>query len=116
MATASFTAIGNGRQLTATLEQLRTRWEAQISARRGAGVRRLAEMVLRQPVIDSPTAQRELGLSAPAANNGIDQLVTAGVLRQVSGKRRNRKWAAHEVLEALDAFAARTGRRGSPSR
>lgn len=116
MATASFAAIGNGRQLTATLEQLRTRWAAQISARRGAAVRRLADMVLRQPVIDSPTAQRELGLSAPAVNNGIDQLAAAGVLRKVSGKQRNRKWAAPEVLEALDAFAARAGRRTSPSR
>jgi hypothetical protein len=55
-------------------------------------------------------------LSAPAVNNGIDQLVTAGVLRQVPGKRRRRRWAADEVLAALEAFAARAGRRTSTSR
>jgi hypothetical protein len=64
-------------------------------------------------VIDSPTAQQQLDLSAPAVNNGVDQLVAAGVLRQVSGRHRNRKWAATEVLAALDAFASRAGRRGA---
>ena len=114
MATASFTAIGNGRQLTADLEDIRDRWGEQIEARRSAAAWRLASLLVRQPVIDSPTAQQQLGLSAPAVNNGIDQLVAAGVLRQVSGTHRNRKWAAGEVLAALDAFAARTGRRASP--
>jgi len=116
MATASFTAISNGRHLTADLAHIRARWGEQIDARQGAAAWRLADLLVRQPVVDSPTAQRELGLSTPAVNNGIDQLVEAGVLRKVSGKYRNRKWAAAEVLEALDAFAARAGRLAPPGR
>jgi Fic family protein len=116
MATASFTAVGNGRQLTADLEAIRARWDDQIEARRSSAAWRLADLLVRRPVIDSPTAQQELGLSAPAVNNGIEQLVTAGVLRQVSGKDRSRRWAADEVLVALEAFAARAGRRTSTSR
>lgn len=113
MANASFAAVGNGRYLASDLENIRARWGEQVGARRGAAVWRLADLLVHQPVIDSPTAQRLLGLSAPSVNNGIEQLLVAGVLRRVSGKHRNRKWAADEVLAALDAFAARAGRRGS---
>ncbi len=114
MATASFAAIGNGRRLAGDLERLRTAWSDRIDARQDAAVWRLVDLVVRQPVIDSPTAQRALDLSAPAVNNGIDQLVRADVLTQVSGRERNRKWAASEVLAALDEFAVRAGRRGGP--
>lgn len=115
MATASFAAIGNGRRLAGDLERLRAAWSSRIAARQDAAVWRLADLLLRQPVIDSPTAQVVLGLSAPAVNNGIDQLVDADVLTQVSGRERSRKWAAGDVLAALDAFAARAGRRGGPA-
>ena len=112
MATATFAAIANGRRLAGDLEGLRAAWSSRVTARHDAAVWRLADLLLRQPVIDSPTAQHALGLSAPAVNNGIEQLVRADVLTQVSGRDRNRKWAAAEVLAALDAFAARAGRRG----
>jgi hypothetical protein len=36
-------------------------------------------------------------------------------VHKVSGKYRNRKWAASDVLDELDAFAARAGRRSRPS-
>ncbi len=34
-----------------------------------------------------------------------------GVVTEFTGRRRNRMWQAREVLDALDAFAARAGRR-----
>ena len=63
--------------------------------------------LLRRPVITNRVAATELGVSPVAAQTGIDRLVAAGVLEQSGGGARNRRWAAPEVLTALDDFAAR---------
>jgi hypothetical protein len=54
---------------------------------------------------------RELALSASNAIRALTPLVTAGILTEFTGKRKNRMWQAREILYALDAFAARAGRR-----
>lgn len=112
LANASFAAMNNGRALVEELRALRSSWDEAIPARRGATAWRLADMLLNQPVVDSPIVQRQLGVTAPAALGAIDQLVKASILVQVSGRQRYRRYSAPRVLEALDAFAARAGRRG----
>lgn len=112
LANASFAAINNGRALVDELRAVRASWDEAISARRGATAWRLADMLLNQPVVDSPLVQRQLSVTAPPALGAIDQLVEAGVLVKVSGRQRYRRYSAPRVLEALDAFAARAGRRG----
>jgi Fic family protein len=114
-AEASFRAIDNGRKLVADLAAVRAAWDERITTRRGAAAHRLADLLVRQPVVDSPLVQRELGIAATNANTAIDHLVEKGILQKVSGNHRNRKWAASEVLDELDAFAARAGRRSRPS-
>lgn len=112
LATASFAAINNGRTLVEELHAVRASWNEAITARRGATAWRLADMLLSQPVVDSPLVQRQLGVTAPAALGAIEQLVDAEVLVKVSGRQRYRRYSAPRVLEALDAFAVRSGRRG----
>lgn len=73
---------------------------------------RAVDLLLNQPVVDSPMLQQELGVSDTVALAAIKRLVDAGVLTKVSGRVRNRRYAATEVLANLDAFAARAGRRG----
>ena len=108
---ASHRAVHNGRGLVTDLTAIRASWNDQIRARRDASAYRLADLLLRQPAIGSPLVQRELGISAPAALSAIDQLVNAGVLRQISDGKWGRKWAASSVLTVLDAYAERAGRR-----
>lgn len=112
LADASFAAINNGRALVDELHTVRASWDDAISARRGASAWRLADMLLSQPVVDSPLVQRQLDVTAPAALGAIAQLVEAGVLVKVSGRQRYRRYSAPRVLEALDDFAVRAGRRG----
>jgi Fic family protein len=111
MSEASFTAITNGRQLVADLNDVRTRWSEVVRARRDAVAWQLVDLVLRQPVIDAATAQRELGATSANTHRALRQLTDAGVITEFSGKQRARLWQASEVLSALDDFAARAGRR-----
>jgi Fic family protein len=111
LAEASFAAVANGRQLVADLQEIRDRWRDVIAARRDAVAWRLADLLLRQPVIDAAAVQSELDATSANAHRAIRQLTDAGVISEFSGRRRRRLWQAREVLTALDDFAARAGRR-----
>ena len=116
IAEASFTAIANGRQLVADLRRVRQRWNDVIKSRQDASAWALADLLLRQPVIDADVVQRVLGVTSANAHRAIRQLAEAGVTSEFSGRRRDRMWQAREVLVALDEFAARAGRRRRASR
>jgi Fic family protein len=111
IAEASFAAIANGRRLVADLRDTRERWNTVITARQDAAAWKLADLLMRQPVIDAELVQAELAATSANAQRAIRQLAEAGVLTEFSGKRRNRMWQTREVLSALDDFAARAGRR-----
>ena len=111
MAEAAFSAISNGRRLVAELHEVREGWNGKVRARRGAAAWRLADLLLRQPVVDSNLVASEWDSPVRTAERAIDTLVDAGVLTKVAGNHRDRKWAANEVLAVLDAFAEPAGRR-----
>lgn len=111
-ADAAWRSIDNGRRLVAELDAIRDAWQHRITARSDASAWRVADLLVQQPVIDARLVQDEFGVSAPVAQGAIKQLVDAQVLSQSGGGARYRRWAATEVLEALDTFARRIGRRG----
>jgi Fic family protein len=113
LAEASFAAVANGRQLIQELRGIREDWSQKIRARRDASAWRLADVLIRQPVVDAPTVAAELDTSTKNVLRAVDPLVEAGVLTEFTGFTRNRMWQSCEVLAALDSFAARAGRRGS---
>ncbi|MCC2320694.1 Fic family protein [Cellulomonas xiejunii] len=111
MAQASADAVVNGRQLVADLREVRAGWADRTRARTDATVWPLMDLVLRQPVLGTALVQRELGVSHTNAMKAIGRLVEVGALSQVGGRRRSILWQSAQVLSALDAFAARAGRR-----
>ncbi|MCU1402678.1 MAG: Fic/DOC family [Microbacteriaceae bacterium] len=108
---ASFTAVANSRELIDDLAAVRQSWAARSTSRQGSGARRLIELLERQPVINSRSAIEYLGVTAPNAQLAIDRLVADDILTQVGSTRRNRVWAAREIIDVLDAFAERARRR-----
>lgn len=115
VSTASYAAIHNGRQLVEDLRAIQLAWRERVRARRDAGAWRIADLLLRHPVINVRLVSDELGIAAPNVYRSIEPLVTADVLAS-SGRQRDRVWRAQEVLEAVDAFAARSGRRSRAGR
>ena len=107
VADAAFLAVSNGGQLVEELKQARGDWDERITARRGSGASRLKDLLLKQPVVSVKIVQDELGISQPAAQQAIDRFVEAGVLAKTNSAKRNRFWAATQVLTALDEFGAR---------
>ncbi len=111
LASASFSAIRNGRKLVGDLRDVRASWDGKVQGRRGAAAWRLADLLLRQPIVDVWVAADELGISADNAMRPIAPLVEAGVLTEFTGRARNRMWECRDVLSALDSFATRARRR-----
>ena len=89
LAEASFAAATNGRQLVRDLRSIRKSWDGKLTARRGATAWRLVDVLLRQPVIDTPTVARELGVTPQNALRAITPLVNAGILDEFTGFARN---------------------------
>lgn len=112
IADASFHAVVNGRQLAGEIKATRAEWDGRITARRDAAAWRLADLLLRQPVVDGETVATQLGIPPTSARSALAHLTEAGVLSEFTGFTRNRMWEAKEITTALDAFASRAGRRG----
>lgn len=112
---ASVLAVANGRRLVNDLRSIRAGWESKITARRDSAIHRVADLLLKRPVINAQLLQRELGISTGNARRYVDPLTEAGIIAEFTDRTRNRAWRAPEVLGALDAFAARAGRRRLPS-
>ncbi|MTE23989.1 Fic family protein [Microbacterium sp. ZXX196] len=109
---AAFRGAANGRVLAEELARIRAGWEERLPSRRGSAARRLLDVLVRQPALTTPLVVGELGVASSAAQRAIAQLTNAGIIEPRSANaRRNRVWLAPEVLDALDAFAARAGRR-----
>jgi len=112
LSAASVLAVANGRHLISDLRSIRAGWESKITARRDSAVHRVADLLLKRPVINARLLQGELGISTGNARRYVDPLTDAGIIAEFTDRTRNRAWRAPEVLGALDAFAERAGRRG----
>jgi Fic family protein len=111
-AAASLRALDNATRLAEAIASLQAEWDEKLSGiRADATARAIATATLEYPVINLGTAVRATGASKPAVTNGLAQLVDRGVLAPGNSKRRRRVWVNQDVLDALDAFAVRAGRR-----
>nr|WP_272954880.1 Fic family protein [Kribbella shirazensis] len=108
---ASFTAVGNGRRLVDDLTGIYAEWQDTLPSRKGSAARRLLPHLLSQPAVTVKHIQQYLDVSQPAAQRAVDQLVEMAILKQVSTGKRDRAWIARDVINALDQFATRAGRR-----
>jgi Fic family protein len=111
LAEASVSAADNARMLVSGLRLVRAAWNDKVRLRRDAAAWRLADLLLRQPVVDAATVTAELKIAPQNAQRVIAPLAEAGILTEFTGFARNRMWQSREVLDELDAFAARAGRR-----
>jgi len=112
---ASFAAITNGRELVADLRATRERWHDSVKARRDAAAWRIAELLLRHPVINASLVATALDMAPRNVYRSLQPLIDAGALIEFTNRQRDQMWRCPDVLAALDAFATRAGRRQPPT-
>lgn len=87
------------------VEALQDRWRAQLRAasspRADAAAWAIIDGLPAHPVIGLPVAAVAVGRTKAAVNQGLGQLEEAGVLRPLTGGRRNRSWEATGLLDLL---------------
>jgi len=109
---ASFEAVGNARELVEEISAIRAGWRTTVTARSDSGVWRALEVVARQPVLNASTLAAEMGVDPKNVYPHLERLVEAGVLAKKNEYQHGAVYRNDEILRALDAFAARAGRRG----
>lgn len=111
LADATFAAIENGGTLIDDLSRIAADWRDRVKVRKDPAVWRIIDHLIAQPAVNWTTPESTFALGSTSAYRAIDHLVAVGVLEEISGRGWGRVWIAPEVLETLDEFAARTGRR-----
>ncbi|HET8595875.1 MAG TPA: Fic family protein [Intrasporangium sp.] len=112
VASAARAGVVVGEHLVGQLRAVREDWETRLRVRSDATVLRVADLLVRQPVLTARVVMDMCGVSAPTAQAALRALVEADVLVESTGRRRGRVYRAPEVLEALDGYALALGRRG----
>jgi hypothetical protein len=69
----------------------------------------LAEHLMASPIVDVRTVERILGLTFAAANDLVERCVAAGILREVTGRRRGRIYCCDESANALGDVTSALG-------
>lgn len=102
MAEAVVATVAELKVTRQALKSLRKLWERRRQLRGGSGALRTLDLLSDYPVITVNRLAGWLDITFPAATNAIDTLVSMGVLTERTGYRRNRLFAATEVLSILN--------------
>ncbi|WP_280270964.1 Fic family protein [Nocardia wallacei] len=94
-----------------SLSELPDRWRSIVRPRAKSADETLLAALLDAPILNADTAQRISGTNESSTYRALGRLTEAGVLEVLSANKRNRIWAAVDVLAELDALSAAIGRR-----
>jgi Fic family protein len=78
------------------------RGKIETLGRQAGTVHRMHQLLQRKPIVSIPLAAESLKVSAPTARAAVEALVRLKVLREITGKRRDRLYAYGRYMKALD--------------
>lgn len=105
LASACRRAVKDAGRFEEQVQELQTRWRDRLgSVRAGSSAALLVSSLPAAPVLTASTAADLIHRSFQAASQGIERLVEAGVLTQITVGRRNRAFEAPELIEAFTAL------------
>jgi len=92
-------AVGTARRLVEVFAADRELIQGQ--GRRAGSALRVCEALASRPVLTLPRAAQRTGLSFPGASDGMKLLGELGIVRELTGKKRNRAFAYDRYLALL---------------
>ena len=85
------------------LQEIRGRYRSMLqSARASARLLQAVDLLFERPVIRTRQIEAALGVNFSTAQRYMDRLQAADIVREVTGKARNRIYCADEILNVLD--------------
>lgn len=99
--------IASCRHTTKLFDDMRgiqLRWQGlltQQGKRRHATIWKVCGLLLGQPVVTINSITQRLGVTFPAANDAVSELVALDILRPATQQQRHRVFHAHEVMNVL---------------
>jgi len=107
-------AAQEGRLSVQRVKELPGDWAERSDARRGSLAARLLPAFFDNPVMSADEIEALTGTSSAAVYSAIGTLEREGIIHEITGRRRNRVWAASDLMNALDQLDARiaAGMRG----
>ncbi len=97
-------SVHRARRLLALQKQYRDRLQAKSNS---SLVLRLVDELFASPVLTIARAMELLGVTFRSAQQNVDKLLKAGILREVTGKQRNRVYIAQGIMNLLDETEAK---------
>jgi Fic family protein len=90
------------------LQQLSLEYRHMLQGKRSsATLLQMADLLFKNPVFSPNSISKALDLTYVSAQKNIDKLVQAGILREITGRRRGRIYVAQQVMEILEKRDAR---------
>jgi Fic family protein len=70
--------------------------------RKAGSVHRVLDLLRRHPITTIPNATRQLNLTAPTVRSAVESLETLGIVREITGKQRDRIYIYDSYVKILD--------------
>ncbi len=96
----SIQAVKTAREIIALFETDRIHIEGL--GRPAASALRVHQLIQRKPIVSTPVASSQLGISAPTVRKSIAHLVDLGILRETTGKKRGQIFIYDSYLGILN--------------
>jgi Fic family protein len=84
------------------LDLHRTYYQTSLGKRLPPTAVELVELIFVKPVLSAKVVQESLKVTYPSAQKAINALVEQGILAEITGGKRNKAYAAKEILEILE--------------
>ena len=94
-------AVSTAQRLSRMFQDDRNRIQAAGGRRAGSALR-IHDALKSRPILSLPAARRDTKLSFQAAASAMELLVTHGIAREITGKRRNRLFVYDRYLSILN--------------
>ena len=65
----------------------------------------LLDALFRQPLVNSNWVQQNLDVTSPTANKAVERLCELGILREVTGNKRNRTYRYDAYVDLFETVA-----------
>lgn len=105
-------AAAASRKTIARLTALPSQWREELKPRRGSAADILIDALYDHPIISAHEVEAiAKTASASATYRAIDKLTAAGLIEEVTGRARDRVWAASEITSLAATLRHRNGSR-----